>query len=164
MQGIITGLIMALGPGTLVPQPALASGDHRHHKQGMHAQAMDMTAMQGAFLQTKEIDGYTVSFHVMAAKEGMEHGGSHNFMIKIERDGRVITDAMANSKAIHPDGTSESKMMMKMGDWYMAGYDLGHEGRHQLLILFKTADGKKHFTGVYYPAQHVAQEGGKHAH
>ena len=44
-----------------------------------------------------------------------------------------------------------NQMMMKMGDWYMAGYDLGHNGQHQLMALFKTADGVKHFGGVYYP-------------
>jgi hypothetical protein len=40
---------------------------------------------------------------------------------------------------------------MEIGDWLIAGYDLGHEGKHQLMILFKTADGKKHKGGVYYP-------------
>jgi len=123
-----------------------------------------MDDMHGAFLETKEIDGYTVRFHVMAAKAGMRHGGSHNFMVKIERGGKVITDAMVNSKVIHPNGASESKMMMRMGDWYMAGYDLGHQGRHQLMILFKTADGNKHFGGVHYPdAPPAANEGGTHA-
>jgi len=51
---------------------------------------------------------------------------------------------------VHPNGKAESKMMMKMGDWYMAGYDLGHAGRHQVMVLFKTADGKKHFGGTFY--------------
>ena len=41
-------------------------------------------------------------------------------------------------------------MMMKMGDWYMAGYNLGHAGNHQVMVLFKTSDGKKHFGGVLY--------------
>jgi len=72
-------------------------------------------------------------------------------MIKIERDGKALTGLAVNSKVKHPNGTSESKMLTKMGDWYMAGYDLGHEGAHQLMILFKTPDGEKHFGGVFFP-------------
>jgi len=39
---------------------------------------------------------------------------------------------------------------MKMGDWYMNGYDLQKNGKHQMMILFKTPDGKKHQGGVFY--------------
>ena len=39
---------------------------------------------------------------------------------------------------------------MKMGDWLMAGYGLGHKGKHQMMVLFKTKDGKKYKGGVYY--------------
>jgi hypothetical protein len=147
-------------------QPALA-GEDGHHMGGMsghmqgdhHKEAMkehshkqgDMSSMKGMFLKKKEIDGYTVSFHVMKVKEGMQHGGTHNFMVKVEKDGKALTDLVANSKVTHPNGKSESKMLMKMGDWYMAGYDLDHDGQHQLMVLFKTSDGTKHFGGVYYP-------------
>jgi len=82
----------------------------------------------------------------------MQHGGSHNVMIKVEKDGKALTNLTANSKVMHPNGKSESKMLMKMGDWYMAGYDLDHSGQHKLMVLFKTADGAKHFGGVLYPA------------
>ena len=41
-----------------------------------------------------------------------------------------------------------------MGDWYMTGYDLGEKGKHQLIVLFKTSDGKKHKGGVYYQEKH----------
>ena len=119
--------------------------EHGHHTQG------DITPMNDMFLVKKEIDGFTVSFHAMKVKEGMEHGGSHNLMVKVEKDGKALTDLTANSKVTHPNGKSESKMLMKMGDWYMAGYDLEHAGKHQLMVLFKTADGAKHFGGVYYP-------------
>lgn len=135
-------------------QPVLASDAHRHaesHQNMQHGQSDSMEKMKGMFLVKKDIDGYTVSFHAMAVKEGMQHGGTHNFMLKVEKDGKAITDLKANSKVIHPNGESESKMLMKMGDWYMAGYDLGHEGQHQLLVLFKTSDGTKHSGGVYFP-------------
>jgi hypothetical protein len=124
---------------------------HNHDGMQMDKSSQETGAMKGAFMVRKGIDGYTVSFHVMQPPEGMQKGGSHHFMVKVEKDGKVLTDIVVNSKAAHPNGESESKMMMKMGDWYMAGYDLGHKGQHQLMVLFKTADGAKPFGGVYYP-------------
>jgi hypothetical protein len=158
--------------------PAIAAGDHErmhgHDQQKMEqagSKGMQMAAgsdmsqndtfmkkMPGKLLAKKEIDGYTVNFYAMKAKPGMEMGGSHDFMIKVEKDGAAVIELTANSKVVHPNGKAESKMMMKMGDWYMAGYDLGHEGQHQLMALFKTADGVKHFGGVYFPE---AEKGGK---
>jgi len=111
----------------------------------------DMTGMKGMFLKKIMIDGYEVSFHVMKAPEGMAHGGSHHLMVKVEKSGDIIALQAVNSKITHPNSKSESKMMMKMGDWYMASYDLGHAGDHKIMILFKTNDGKKHFGGVTYP-------------
>jgi len=142
----------------LLPMAAQA-GDHGmqgHDMSGMqHGSMGDGLPMPGAsekmFMQKKQIDGYTVSFHVMRASEGMQHGGSHNFMVKIEKGDKVTEVLAANSKVIDPDGGAESKMMMKMGDWYMAGYDLDATGRYQLMVLFKTPDGAKHFGGVYFP-------------
>jgi len=148
---------------------AWAAGDHDHghghdddHGDGHHKSEMkhdDHGAGHGdhdsdkgkMFLVKKEIDGYTVSFHVMKAKPGKEMGGSHDFMIKVEKDGQAVTNLAMNTKVKHPNGSAESKKAMKMGDWMMAGYDLGHKGKHQLMILFKTADGEKHKGGVYYP-------------
>jgi len=138
---------------------AVQADDHGmqgHDMSGMqHGNKDDGMPMQGMsqkmFMQQKQIDGYTVSFHVMPASEGMQHGGSHNFMVKIEKGDKVAEVLAANSKVIAPDGKEASKMMMKMGDWYMAGYDLDAAGRYQLMVLFKTPDGAKHFGGVYYP-------------
>ncbi len=116
--------------------------------------AFGTAAAAGGMLEEKQIiDGYTVTFHVMPAQPGKEMGGSHDFMVKIEQGVKVVTDAQVNSKVIHPDGKSETKMMMAMGEWYMAGYDLGHTGKHQLMVLFKTADGAKHSGGVWYPGR-----------
>ncbi len=125
------------------------------HKEGKHDESNhDSHSSDGAgkmFLQKKDIDGYQVTFHVMQAKPGKEMGGTHDFMIKVEKNGATLTDIVMNTKVVHPDGKAETKKTMKMGDWLMAGYDLGHTGKHQLLILFKTADGKKHKGGVHYP-------------
>jgi len=156
--------------------PAFASGDHAgvdaHHgamsgemshemnhatgKAHMDGQMMGQMkdTMNGMLLIRKDIDGYQTSFHIMKAPEGMEkHGGTYHFMFKAEKDGKALTNMLVNSKVTHPDGQSESKMMMKMGDWYMAGYDFSHQGEHQVMVLFKTADGIKHFGGVDYPGK-----------
>ncbi len=126
--------------------------DHSDHKMHDSSDHKDHDAKAGGmFLKKKEIDGYTVTFHVMKAAPGKEMGGTHNFMIKVEKEGAVLNNLVMNTRVKHPSGKAETKKAMKMGDWMMAGYDLGHEGRHQLMILFKTADGKKHKGGVYYP-------------
>lgn len=121
--------------------------NHSEMNQDSMSQGMAQNKM---FLEKKDIDGYTVSFHVMAAEEGMNHGGSHNLMIKVDKDGATVKGVQINSKVVYPDGTEESKSLMKMGDWQMAGYDLKASGKHQLMVLFKTADGKKHFGGLHY--------------
>ena len=145
-------IVMLMGGAQL----ALAHGDGHHHMDGdMHnpcsmGMSSAMGNMKGGFLTTKEVDGYAVSFHIMKAPAGMAKGGSHHVMIKVEQDGKTLTGLVGNSKVTHPNGKSESKMLMKMGDWYMASYDLGHPGKHQVMVLFKTEDGAKHFVGVEY--------------
>jgi len=143
-------------------QLALAHGDEHHHMDGdMHnpcsmnmAGGMHMNGsmenMKGGFQAEKDIDGYNVSFHIMKASADKSQGGSHHVMVKIEQDGKMVAGLMANSKVVHPNGKSESKMLMKMGDSYMAAYDLGHAGKHQVMVLFKTDDGVKHFGGIEY--------------
>ncbi|MBF0282715.1 MAG: hypothetical protein HQM07_09145 [Zetaproteobacteria bacterium] len=150
---MMTTAMMAM----VMTQPLFAAGD----THPMHGATMDHAAMHGEmgnmnetttkFLVKKMIDGYAVTFHVMAASSEMQHGGSHNVMVKIEKEGENLSKMPVNSKVIGPDGQSASKMLMKMGDWYMTGYDLNLVGEYQLMVLFKSADGQKHFGGVYYP-------------
>jgi hypothetical protein len=131
-------------PAKSMSQEGMSQGGMSHDAMGS-----DM-AQNKMFLEKKDIDGYTVSFHVMKADEGMGHGGSHNVMIKVERQGAMVQNLKINSKVIYSDGTNESKPLMAMGGWQMAGYDLKKSGKHQLMVLFKTTDGKKHFGGLYY--------------
>ena len=128
-----------------------AASEHDHAAD--HSSPDMLHSQQDMFLIKQDIDGYTVNFHVMEAQEGMRHGGSHNFMIKVEQNGKILEDVVINSKVIYPDGRDQSKPLMRMGDWYMNGYDLGKKGQYQLMILFKTADGIKHKGGVYYPVK-----------
>lgn len=122
----------------------------------MSGESPEMGDMKGAFLKKKTVDGYQLSFHVMKAAGNAEHSGAYQFMLKVEQGGHAIRNLMVNSKVRHPNNQSESKMMMKMGDWYSAGYDLTHPGDHELIVLFKAKDGSKHFASVYYPV--VKQE------
>ncbi len=117
---------------------------HDDHAKGGHK-------MGGMFLKKKQIDDYIVSFHVMKPADGPSMGGSHHVMIKVEKDGKPVDGIVMNTKVVFPDGKDESKKAMKMGDWYMAGYDMQDGKKHQLMILFKTPDGEKHKGGVYYP-------------
>jgi hypothetical protein len=130
--------------------------DHAHDKMDMYDSGqVDMkqgNMKKGFFMEKKTVDGYQVSFHIIKA-EGAAYGGIYHFMIKVEQHGKVISNLLANSKVKHPNNQSESKMMMKMGDWYMAAYDLAHPGTHELMVLFKTNDGLKHFAGVHYSVE-----------
>lgn len=74
-------------------------------------------------------------------------------MLKVEKGGSVISDLKINSKVVFPDGSNQSKPPMKMGGWFTAGYDLDMPGDYQLMVLFKTADGKKHFGGLNYKVE-----------
>lgn len=134
---------------------AYAEDNHQNAHDSNHQSMSAMKGMsqpkEGMFLVKKQVDGYNVSLYVMKAKPGKKMGGSHDFMIKVEKDGKALTDIVMNTKVVHPSGQAEIKKTMKMGDWLMAGYDLGHSGEHQMMVLFKTADGEKHKTGIYYP-------------
>lgn len=149
--------IVSLTTAMAVSAPVFAGGDHAHsHDKDMGAHQHDDAGMgemsshdSGMFLVKKDIGGYDVTFHIMKAKPGKEMGGSHDFMIKVEKDGKAMTVPM-NTKVIYPNGESEVKKTMRHGDWLMAGYDLAPEGEHQMMVLFKTKDGQKHKGGVYY--------------
>jgi len=144
---------VAIAGMLLLFSPTLQAAETAGHPAANHdSMAMNMTSgmAQAAFMKQETIDGYAVTFHVMKSTPGMEHGGSHNLMVKVEKDGSVQVLEKIMSKVIWPDGKSQQKPLFKMGDWYMNGYDLGSPGKHQLIILFKTADGTKHHGGVYF--------------
>ena len=123
-----------------------------HQEQNDQMKDMNMTTQQeeNIFLEKRVIDGYDVQFHIMKVSPDLKLEGSHNFLIKIENKGEILGDVTINSKIIYPSDKSESKFLTKMGDWYMKDFNLDEEGKYQLIILFKTVDGKKHKGGVYY--------------
>jgi len=146
-------VVSALLLGSVMVSNAYAEEEGHNHsemKEGVEHSSHETDEM---FMQKRQVDGYDVSFHIMPSTASMEHDGDHNLMIKIEKKGKVVEGTKINSKVIYPDGKAESKMLMKMGDWYMAGYNLKPKGRHEVMVLFKTADGSMHKGGVYYPTK-----------
>ena len=123
------------------------------HKDLPRSHAESHGEMKGIFVKKKTVDGYHLTFHVMKAAVDPSHGGAYQFKLKVEQNGRALNNLIVNSKVMHPKNQSESKMMLKMGDWYTAGYDLTHSGKHELIVLFKAKDGSKHSAGVTYPVE-----------
>jgi|GEM_PF-2624583 len=132
-------------------QAAETGGAKAMAESGMAGMAKDQP--EEKFLKTQNIDAYQVSFMVTKTASGMEHGGSHNLMVKVEKDGTPQTLTKIFAKVILANGESKKEPLFKMDDWYMNGFDLGSSGKHQIIILFKTADGLKHNGGVYYQAE-----------
>jgi len=127
------------------------------HEHGMNHPASEMKPMPSmqasSFIETKVIDGFDVTFHIMPAPQGKTAAGSHHLMVKVEKNQALVPLQATNSKVTFPDGTSASHMMMTMGDWQMASYTLKQTGEYNVMVLFKTSDGKKHFGGVSYSIQ-----------
>ncbi len=141
--------LIGLGLSVMLFGSTAFATEHQHEMESTHRHE-SMGAAEQMFLVKKEVDGYTVTFHVMPAG-GMYHGGSHNLMIRVEQDGKDAEIKAINSKVFYPNGATESKMLIKMGEWYMNGFDLHGHKKHGFMILFKTADGQKHKASVYYP-------------
>jgi len=125
--------------------PALAE-----HTTDKHGQVMKHE--QGFIVKKGIQDDYTVIFHVMRSPKGMRYSKEqYHLMVVVEKDDKPVTGFKMTSKVLHPDGTSEQKPMMHMGEWYMALYNLSHEqGRHWITVQFNIS-GKKYSAGAYYP-------------
>jgi len=122
-----------------------------------HGQAMKHE--QGFIVKKGIRDDYTVIFHIMRSPKGMRYSKEHyHLMVVVEKDHKPVTGLQMTSKALHPDGTSERKPMMHMGEWYMALYNLSHEqGRHLITVRFNI-EGKKYTAQTYYPEINYAEE------
>ena len=146
-------LLAAMATLLTAPLAAQAEDHTGHTMPGMNhgADPHASHGQTGMFMRTVEVDGIAVTFHVMPTTPDMDHGGTHNLMVKFAQGGGEVMPTGANSKVIHPGDVEESHMLMKMGGWWMAGYDLSAQGAHQIMVLFMTDDGAKHFTGIWSP-------------
>ena len=155
---VIYGLVLQFQVGALALLPLgsifsfrktdVGSGDSGGENQMSHSVVGH--GSKDIFLVKKEVGIYDVSFHVMTAHKVVEHGGSHNLMVKIEERGKAVPSVTINSKVIYPDGRTDSKPLIKAGNWYVNRYDLGGQGEHYLMVLFETEDGKMHMSDVSY--------------
>ncbi len=110
-----------------------------------------------------EVDGYTVEHSLMTMMEHhkmmqdmkmdmsemkMDVKASHHLSLKISdaKTGKSIGNAVVKVKAISPDKSSQEKMAManKMMNDYGADLIIKEKGKYGIIVLFKTADGKKH--------------------
>jgi len=125
-----------------------------HERQNNAATTQGMDHKTDFFVAQKGVrDGYVFIFHIMPAPEGEGYSRSlYHLMVSVEKNGSPVTNLQVYSAVKHPDGSARSKApMMRMGDWYMALYNLSHEkGRHWLTVSFEWA-GKTYSSGVYYP-------------
>ena len=66
----------------------------------------------------------------------MNHGGSQNLMIKVEKEGKALGDIKANSKVVYPDGKESSKMLNLMHKCVYIATErthLAHWSRHKYI-------------------------------
>lgn len=139
--GLIAGLLMC-GSGYA------AVGDHTRYTPPAQP---SYGSAPNTFQVTRQTAGYQVTFHVIPLEDGMRRDTGHSLMVKLERNGQIIRDAKVNSRVVFPDKSEGQQLMQRVGDWYTASYTMQGEVRHQLMILFQTADGKIHRSGTYYP-------------
>ncbi|GAV20619.1 hypothetical protein MMIC_P1591 [Mariprofundus micogutta] len=150
----ISVIIMLLGN----IQPSWAgdgSHDEKHHNNvdtlyEKSTEYMHTENMKGLLLKKEVVDGYHLTFHVMKAEKDEVQGCEFRFMFRVEQNGAMVQNVIVNSRVRHPNNQSESKMMVKTGDWYTAAYDLTHPGEHELIVLFKVKDDSKHSAKVTY--------------
>ena len=147
MKNIFIAAIILILTGML---PALAKTPGGRQIKADHRQAMKH--LQGFVVRKGIRDDYTVIFHIMRSPEGMRYSkNQYHLMVVVEKDHQPVTGLQMTSRVVHPDGTSEQKPMIHMGEWYMALYNLGHDqGRHWITVQFKIS-GKKYSAGTYYP-------------
>ncbi|RMF95674.1 MAG: hypothetical protein D6734_05140 [Candidatus Schekmanbacteria bacterium] len=110
-----------------------------------------------------EVDGYTVEYNLMTmmehhqmmqkmkmdiSKMEMDMKASHHLSLKISdsKSKKEIKDAVVKLKAIAPDKTSQ-ELWVKWNDMmkhYGCDLRISDRGKYGIIILFKTADEKKH--------------------
>jgi len=143
----ITFIMILLGS----VQSALADNHGARAAEQKGMEHLHVEGMTGLLLkQETVVDSYQLTFHVTKANDPEVIGCEYRLMFKAEHNGRPVKDLIVNSRVVHPNSQSESKMMMKSGEWYAAAYDLTHPGKHDLRVLFKSREGAVHAAGVTY--------------
>ncbi len=142
------GVLFMLGACATLPEGQKSERQHGAGDiQGMDHKSSFFVARKGV------ADGYVFIFHVMPSPEGESYSRTfYHLMVSVEKNGQPMVHLKLYSAVEHPDGSMEKKaLMMQMGNWYMARYNLSHEqGRHWITVSFDL-DGNHYPSGIYYP-------------
>jgi len=111
----------------------------------------DEKEITGKLVQKKIIDGFEFKLKVVDARESVPDGGSHNLLVNIKHNSSVQYGLPVTAKVDQPKKLTKSKSMMELGDWYLAGFDLGDENEYHITISFESADGVNHSSSINYP-------------
>ncbi len=142
---VITAIILTLA-GTF---PALAETPGRRQIKADRGRSMNH--LQGFVVRKGIRDNYTVIFHIMRSPEGMRYSeDQYHLMVVVEKDHKPVTGLQMISRVVHPNGITEQKPMIHVGEWYMALYNLHEQGRHWISVQFNIS-GKQYAAGTYYP-------------
>lgn len=107
--------------------------------------------IHGKLVHEKKLDDFNLRFKVVDVAESVPDGGSHNLLLNIKRDGRTLHHLSVNSVVEKNRGERKSKSMMKLGDWYLAGYDFMPSDEYTITVSFKSPDGRHHSSTINYP-------------
>jgi hypothetical protein len=164
MLSAISALLLAV-----LVLPLLASGQHQHGGMpGMESEKKAQPSLgdESSLTRTFLLEGgVKASFSIMPMSEHkkmlkdmkmkveVDLQATHNLAVTLTdtRTNQPITDAVVKMKVIDPKGKDQIRLLdftMAMNQ-YAGDFTLSEKGRHQILILFKSA-GKKRAAGFYY--------------
>lgn len=148
---IIKAIVFSLVITLLVAAHPLAAKAAYQQQAGKQSTAATRSGQPPSLpLEKREIDGYTISVHLMKITPEMNLDGSHTLLVRIEDQNRLVENAVVNSKVIAPDGRYQTKVLKEMGDWHLSSFELDQPGQHYFQLVFRTADGARHQAGVFY--------------
>lgn len=104
----------------------------------------------GKLIDTQYIDGFEVSAKIADVKDSVPDGGTHNILIKVKRGNKVQQNVEVVVDVLFPDNTRKSKTTLGIGDWSLAGFNLGQKGTHTILISFNNKNRLKHSAQMTY--------------
>ena len=119
----------------------------------LHSKTLDNSEqdLKGDLLNTLFVDGYEVIVKVADVEDSVPDGGSHNILVKIKLGNKIQRNTTVKANVVFPDNTSKVKSFLALGDWYLAGYNLGQKGKHQISISFEDRNSEKKSGNISYP-------------
>ena len=107
--------------------------------------------LPGKLILAKAIEDYHLRVKVISVNKSLPDGGSHNLLVNIKHQERVQYGLAVTTKVVSGNGHKKTKPMLELGDWYLGGFDLETTDKHQITVMFKTAEGKIYSSEIAYP-------------